>query len=54
MTILKAFGPQCCFDMDVVTKVLQECWTRKLNGADEETASWVNIFVEIGLPVIIG
>ncbi|WVQ97886.1 hypothetical protein IAU59_005003 [Kwoniella sp. CBS 9459] len=52
--ILRWFKVQCCYEIDVVESVIEECWKRIDDGMDEEACSWREILLEMGCSVLIG
>ncbi|WVR04486.1 hypothetical protein IAU60_001490 [Kwoniella sp. DSM 27419] len=52
--ILRWFRVQCCYEIDVLESVTEECWKRIDDGLDDEACSWREILTEMGCSVLIG
>lgn len=52
--LLGLFKRQCCYDIDALSSIIHEIWSRIDGGADEETCSWREVMSQLGLAVIVG
>lgn len=52
--LLDLFAYQCCYELQVIRIIVEECWKRMDQGADCEGCSWWEILHEMGIPVLLG
>ncbi|WWC87076.1 uncharacterized protein L201_001962 [Kwoniella dendrophila CBS 6074] len=52
--VLRWFRVQCCYEIDVLESVAEECWKRIDDGLDDEACSWREILLEMGCSVLLG
>ena len=52
--LLKSFQYQCCYELEVGMRVLEETWIRVDAGADQEACDWREIMVELGCTSFFG
>ena len=52
--LLDLFACQCCYELQVIWIIVEECWKRMDQGADREGCSWWEILHEMGIPVLLG
>nr|XP_019008670.1 uncharacterized protein I206_06352 [Kwoniella pini CBS 10737]OCF47451.1 hypothetical protein I206_06352 [Kwoniella pini CBS 10737] len=52
--VLRWFRVQCCYEIDVLESVAEECWKRIDDGLDDEACSWREILLEMGCTVLLG
>ncbi|KAK8866193.1 hypothetical protein IAR55_001344 [Kwoniella newhampshirensis] len=51
--VLKSFRYQCCYEVEVIESIIEECWKRIDDGLDEEACSWREILLEMGCSVLL-
>lgn len=52
--LLKIFAYQCCYEIEILSCIVEAMWMRLDQGRDSEATSWREVTVEIGWPVLIG
>jgi hypothetical protein len=52
--LLKIFAYQCCYEIEILSCIVEAVWVRLDQGRDSEATSWREVTVEIGWPVLIG
>lgn len=48
------FRYQCCYQIDMALRVLEESWRRIDMGADDAATDWREVMVELGCTTILG
>jgi hypothetical protein len=51
---LKVFAYQCCYEIEILSCIIEAMWLRLDQKRDSEATSWREVTVEIGWPVLIG
>jgi hypothetical protein len=52
--LFKVFAYQCCYEIEVLSRIIEAMWERMDQGRDDEATSWREVMVEIGWPVLLG
>ena len=52
--LLKSFQYQCCYELEVGMRVLEEVWLRIDAGADDEACDWREVMTELGCGSFFG
>ena len=48
--LLDLFAYQCCYELQVIRIIVEECWKRMDQGADREGCSWWEILPRWAFP----
>lgn len=52
--ILKTFQYQCCYELEVSMKILEETWKRIDEGGDADACDWREIMIEHNCAIFFG
>jgi hypothetical protein len=52
--IMKMFAYQCCKEVERLSQLIEEIWTRLDVGREIGVCGWVEVMIEMGIPVLLG
>lgn len=52
--VVKMFAYQCCKEIERLSQLIEEIWSRLDVGREIGVCGWVEVLIEMGLPVLLG